>query len=174
MASMATEDSDASAEVAAITAPVTPQQVKTRLSAPSSADSAKKLLASHTKRRMAGLNLGEYSSPLITAQAMLTQYRDIQSCLPQGMYIIPDEEDLMRWHGFLHIRSSVIYEANVLTFIIDTPPTFPADGAMPTVHLGTRPPHPLVKRDVSNLSPGKQSQRFQRFLVCDELAASTW
>jgi ubiquitin-protein ligase len=111
-------------------------------------DSAKKLLASHSKGRMAGLNLGDFSPVNLRIRAMMEQYKSIQSCLPRGMYMKPDAKDLMRLHGFLYVRSSTIYEKNALTFLIDIPHTFPADGAMPSVYIGTRLPHPLVHPDV--------------------------
>ncbi|AFR92409.1 hypothetical protein C343_00278 [Cryptococcus neoformans C23] len=80
--------------------------------------------------------------PLVAAE-IAQEYASLRApngC-PKGMFLVPTEETLLRWHGVLFLHHGP-YSGSILRFTVGFPSNYPQSG--PTVRFNSDVFHPLV------------------------------
>ena len=81
-------------------------------------------------------------------RVVLGEYRDLLLHLPSGMLVAPSFENILEWHGSLHVKDG-FYRGGVFKFIIHIPVDYPSSA--PNVYLFNQVFHPLVHKETGKL-----------------------
>mmetsp|Transcript_42858 Transcript_42858/g.121265 ORF Transcript_42858/g.121265 Transcript_42858/m.121265 type:complete len:273 (+) Transcript_42858:84-902(+) len=100
---------------------------------------------------------------LLQEFAVLFEYERLQEIVPQGLYIVPELDSVLTWHGVLFVRQG-LYRGGVFKFILQLCDEYPEQASLPELFLISDVYHPLVEAhtgrvDVAALVPNWNEAR---------------
>lgn len=101
------------------------------------------------------LSSEQLSESLLTKTLLIELYiiyniysKQLQKFCPNGVYIVPQFDNINIWHGVLFVREGY-YKDGIFKFEIDIPKTYPQ--SPPTVKFISKVVHPLINRETNIL-----------------------
>ena len=75
------------------------------------------------------------------------EYKYLRQHAPGGTYIIPELDDIRKFHGVIFIRRG-LYRDGIFRFTIDLPPNYNSVGSYPTVTFNPPIFNPFINSSV--------------------------
>lgn len=98
--------------------------------------------------------------------SLLLEYKRLKDLAPTGVYVLPTQESLWRWHGVIFLRKG-FFRKGVFKFVLHIPDGYP-DAGPPRVFFISEIFHPLINPDTGELDFSPQFPEWnphEHFLV---------